>query len=138
MTPTTRKKRPILYVKTLGLYSLESAIVQKVRATMAMHGFTSLRNAIRYLLEHRRVDIHHIAFSLDDTMWVLTAARKDLQLLEISIAQIRKKLAEINCMHDNGNQIDYQLFDETEVLLDIKKKQILDVIAKLSYLWLPK
>lgn len=135
---TTRKKRPVKYEKVLAIYHTNPAIERKVEATMAAHGFTSVSEAIRYQLEHRRVDTHFLEYSLDDAMWVLSAARKELQLLKINVIQIKKKLAQIKIMHADEDLIDIRLFEDANLLMDVKIKKIFDIIAKLSYIWLPK
>lgn len=136
---TTRKERPLIYVKRISIYCIKPSIEQKINATMEAHGFISISKSIRYLLKPRKVDIHFMEYSLDDTMWLLCAVRNELQLLEISIAQIKKNVAEKTVTQVIGNHINLQIFDEPDLqLMDIKTRNIFDIIAKLSYLWLPK
>lgn len=134
----TQKRRPVMYAKELTIRCPDQAFEAMIKEKIAQTGLPSNSAAIRYLLETRRVDTRIVKFSLDDTMWILSDIQKELQLLPIDIMQIKKKLTAISIMHARGNIVDTQLFDGLKAQLAYKTKNIIDTIAKLSYLWLPK
>lgn len=133
-----RKKRPIRYGRELNIYCPHPVTAQKLRAVMAEKGIDRIPDGIRYQIDHRRVELHFTEFSLDDAMWLLTSIRKELQLLQVSITQIKKKMAQMRIMHAEGDLIDNQIFDALTEHAERKAAKIYDITAQLSYLWLPK
>ena len=86
-----RKKRPLRYGKKLVIPCPHPRTAQKLRAVMAEKGIDRIPDGIRYQIDHRRVELRFKEFSMDDAMWLLTGIRKELQLLQVSITQIKKK-----------------------------------------------